>query len=44
MVPSWAAQDPIFSDGSSLRDDTIGMRLAMNAAGAAGPILSWKQI
>ena len=40
QMRSWSAEDPIFSDGSSLHDVTIGMRLAVNAPGAIGPILS----
>jgi hypothetical protein len=36
----WSAEDPIFSAESSLYDVTIGMRLAVNAPGATGPIFS----
>jgi hypothetical protein len=44
MMLSWSAEDPIFSDGSSLHDVTIGIRLAMNAPGVTGPTLSLQQI
>jgi hypothetical protein len=36
----WSADDPVFSDGTSLRDVIIGMRLAMDASGVTGSILS----
>jgi hypothetical protein len=36
----WSAEDPIFNNGISLHDITIFTRLAVNAPGAPGPILS----
>ena len=40
----WSAEDPSFSNGISLHDITIVMRLAVNTPGAPGPILSWQQV